>query len=221
VNELQPANCGLAVSWSDVFIERFDGQPIKNCAVTVGRDTIRGDLMVTRRGLEGGPVYAHSKRIRDGIAKLGSCSIGIDLRPDLDLARLTSRVERGRRPKDSISTSLRRAGFEPVGVGLIREATANGLPPQSHALARLAKAVPVDVPRTMPIDRAISTAGGIDFDELDDRFMIRSMPGVFVAGEMLDWEAPTGGYLLQATLSTAVAAANGALAWLDSQSSHH
>lgn len=217
VRRLQPANCGLVVSWSDVFAARFDGQPVKNCSVTVAGETARGDLMITSGGLEGGPAYAHSGGVRSDIAESGSGSIVIDLQPDLDLPQLTARLEQRRRPKDSTSTWLRRAGFESVGVGLMREATNNVLPTQPAALARLAKGAPIEVSRTMPIHRAISSAGGITFDELDDRFMVSKLPGVFVAGEMLDWEAPTGGYLLQATFSTAVAAANGAVAWLDEQ----
>ena len=136
----------------------------------------------------------------------------IDLAPDRTLVDVAQRLG-GRRPKDSASSTLRRTlRLTPSAIALMREATRNRLPDDPHALAALVKAVPVEVTSTMPIDRAISSAGGISFDEIDTSFMLRRRPGTFVAGEMLDWEAPTGGYLLQATFSTAEAAARGALA---------
>jgi predicted flavoprotein YhiN len=166
--------------------------------------------MVTTRGLESGPVYALSAPIRDAIARDGRCAITIDLHPDLTVDVVAARLGR-RRTKDSLSSALRRTlGFAPVQVGLLREATANRLPRDAVALARLVKAVPVAVPAVMPLARAISTAGGVALDEVDESFMVRRLPGVYVIGEMLDWEAETGGYLLQATLSTAVTAARAA-----------
>jgi predicted flavoprotein YhiN len=140
--------------------------------------------------------------------------LAVDLLPDLDVGAVIDRLGR-RRSGDSQSTALRRAlGLTPVAVGLLREATGNRLPTGADDLAHLVKAVPVTVTGLQPIDRAISTAGGIALDEIDEAFMLRRRPGTFVAGEMLDWEAPTGGYLLQATFSSAVAAARGALVWL-------
>jgi predicted flavoprotein YhiN len=137
----------------------------------------------------------------------------VDLRPDLSVDDLADRFLR-RRAKESRATLLRRAGLAPVGVGLLREVTANDLPAEPRALASLVKDMPLPLIAPQPLERAISTAGGIQFGEFDEHFMVRRRPGTFVAGEMLDWEAPTGGYLLQATFSTAVAAANGVLAWL-------
>ncbi|MEP7112523.1 MAG: TIGR03862 family flavoprotein [Ilumatobacteraceae bacterium] len=216
VAELRPANCGMRVEWTEHFADRFAGTPLKNVAIVVGDHSVRGDAMITRAGIEGGPVYAQSATIRDTIARRGRCPMVIDLHPDLDLQQVAARLGR-RRPKDSVATSLRRTlDLRPVAVSLLREVTGNRLPTEPDALATLVKAVPLVIQSTMPIDRAISTAGGISLDEVDETFMLHRIPGTFVAGEMLDWEAPTGGYLLQATFSTAVAAANGALAWLAS-----
>ena len=211
VNVLRPANVGVLVDWSPLFLDRFEGRPLKNVSVTVGETTTRGEPVVTRAGLEGGPIYAHSSVIRQALDRNGVCELWIDLQPDLPIDTLIERLG-ARRKKDSVSTWLKRAvGLHPVGVALLREATGGGLPEAPVELARLIKAVPIRIKATMPIDRAISSAGGIAFTEIDDGFMLRQRPGNFVAGEMLDWEAPTGGYLLQACLSTGVAAARGAL----------
>lgn len=215
VRPLRAANVGVRVDWTPVFVGRFAGTPLKNIAVGVaGAETLgRGDAMVTGTGLEGGPVYAVGAAIREAL-DAGSCVVTVDLLPDRSSADLAQRLASIRRPKDSIATWLRRAGVDAAAVGLAREVTGNRLPADAEAMAALLKAVPVPVAALMPIDRAISTAGGVAFDEVDDAFMLRRMPGVFVVGEMLDWEAPTGGYLLQATFSTAVRAAKGAVAWV-------
>ena len=215
VTPLRPANCGFVVDWSDTFRERFAGTPLKNVRLAVGDATARGDAMVTDAGIEGGPVYALSARLRDAIEADGSAVLTVDLRPDVGVEQLALRVARGR-AGDSTSNVLRRVGLAPAAIGLLREATGNRrLEPDE--LAALAKAVPLLLRAPLPLDHAISTAGGVALDEVDDTFMLRARPGMFVAGEMLDWEAPTGGYLLQATFSTAVAAANGVLAWLSSR----
>jgi len=178
---------------------------------------VRGDVVITRAGLEGGPVYALAAVARDLIERNGSCTVHIDLSPDRSEAQLAERLARSR-PGDSVNTALRRAaGLSPVAAALVRELGGRTLPTAPGDLARLVKRLPFVTVATMPIDRAISSAGGVRLDEVDDRFMLRALPGVFVAGEMLDWEAPTGGYLLQASFSTAVAAARGALAWLTEQ----
>jgi uncharacterized flavoprotein (TIGR03862 family) len=214
VKELRPANCGMRVEWTQHFADRFAGIPLKNVAIDVAGVSVRGDAMVTRLGIEGGPVYTHSAALRDAIERDGHCTMVIDLHPDIDVDQLIGRLER-RRPKDSVTTFLRRTiGLTPASISLVREVTGNRVPTDPAALARLVKAVPLMIESTMPIERAISTAGGISLDEIDASFMLRRLPGVFVAGEMLDWEAPTGGYLLQASFSTAVAAARGAIAFL-------
>jgi uncharacterized flavoprotein (TIGR03862 family) len=211
INVLRPANCGVSIDWSRSFLDRFEGLPLKNVSVTVGETTVRGEPVVTRTGLEGGPIYAHSAVIRETLDSHGLCALSIDLQPDLAIGRLTTLLG-ARRPKESESTWLKRAtGLHPVGVALMREPTGGAIPSAPSEVARLIKAVPINVTATMPIDRAISSAGGVAFSEVDDAFMLRRRPGNFVAGEMLDWEAPTGGYLLQACLSTGFAAARGAI----------
>jgi len=166
---------------------------------------------VTAAGIEGGAVYALSAALRDAIAATGPVVATIDLRPDLDAAALARRLA-GPRGSASLSTFLRKAaGLAPVGIGLVQEALHAGALPD---LPTLIKAVPLRLLEPAPIARAISSAGGIALDELDTHWMLRRRPGVFAAGEMLDWEAPTGGYLLQACFSTGAAAGRGVLEWL-------
>ena len=219
VNRLRPANAGVQVAWTPEFADRHHGEPLKNVAVRVlsdpTGDVVRGDPIVTRGGLEGGPIYALSAPIREALDRDGSCELAVDVQPDRSGEQVAERLGR-RRPKDSASNWLRRAiGLHPTMIGLLREATGNRLPTDPGEMAALVKQAIVPIVATMPIERAISTAGGVAFDELDESLMLRRRPGAFVAGEMLDWEAPTGGYLLQACFSTGVAAARGALAWLD------
>jgi uncharacterized flavoprotein (TIGR03862 family) len=218
VNPLRPANVGVSVAWTNDFVDRYEGQPLKNVSVsTRSADvelTVRGDPVVTRSGLEGGPIYALSVPIREAIDLHGMCELAFDLHPDQSVERVIERLAK-RRPKDSTSTWLRRSiGLHPVMIGLLREATGNELPADTGQVAALVKHATIRVIATMPIERAISTAGGVMFSELDGSLMLLRRPGTFVAGEMLDWEAPTGGYLLQASFSTGVAAARGALAFL-------
>ena len=215
ITPLAPANGGVEVAWSEPFIERFAGAPIKNAAITVDAMVVRGDPIVTTQGLEGGPIYAHSAALRQHLADEGTATLRIDLWPDLDHRRLTERLAK-RRPKSSTSTWLRNAGFTPLGISLLREATQNQLPNGAEEVAELARSLPIRVTAMRPIDRAISTAGGVSLDEVDALFMLHKRPGVYVVGEMLDWEAPTGGYLLQACFSTAVAAARSAASWVQS-----
>ncbi|WP_454051648.1 NAD(P)/FAD-dependent oxidoreductase [Cellulomonas sp. Marseille-Q8402] len=217
---LRAANVGVRVGWSPVFADRFEGVPLKSVALAVrGQEqpAVRGDAMITRTGVEGGPVYALGAAVRAAL-DAGACTLEVDLRPDLPVERLTERLAR-RRPKDSRSSWLQRSiGLGPVAVALLREATGNAVPDGPGAVAELVKGVPVPVAGTMPIEKAISSAGGIRWSEVDEHLMLHALPGTFVAGEMLDWEAPTGGYLLQASFSTGVAAAHGMLAWLDEAS---
>ena len=215
VAPLKPANCGFLTSWSDHFRSRFEGEPLKRIRLSFGDASARGEALVTASGLEGGAVYALSAPIRDAIAAKGEATLAVDLRPDLAADALGARL-RAPRGKQSLSSFLRAAGrLSPVAVALLHEATlATGatlgtLSPDD--LARLIKAVPVRLTGVAPLARAISTAGGVSLDEVDQDFMLRRRPGVFAAGEMLDWEAPTGGYLLQACFATGAAAARGAL----------
>ncbi|MBH5386620.1 NAD(P)/FAD-dependent oxidoreductase [Bradyrhizobium diversitatis] len=218
VAKLRPANSGFMVAWSEVFRERFEGQPLKGVALTIGAHTVRGEAMMTRSGIEGGAIYALSAELREAVLDLGHARLMIALRPDLAVADLTTRLS-GTRGKQSLANFLRKAAqLSPVGIGLMQEAAiASGRLLASFSpaeLAHLINAIPVQLTGTAPIERAISTAGGIAFDELDQHFMLRKLPGVFAAGEMLDWEAPTGGYLLQASFATGLAAGRGVLEWL-------
>jgi uncharacterized flavoprotein (TIGR03862 family) len=221
VTPLRPANCGFLVAWSEHFRSRFEGEPLKRIRLSFADASAWGEALITASGIEGGAVYALSAPIRDAIAATGEAALAIDLRPDLGVEALAVRLA-GRRGKQSLSSFLRAAArLSPVAVGLLHEAmlsrqsTLAGLSPED--LARLIKAVPLRFTGIEPLARAISTAGGVALDEVDHDFMLRRRPGVFVAGEMLDWEAPTGGYLLQACFATGAAAARGALMRLATQ----
>ena len=218
VAPLQPANCGFLVAWSDVFRSRFAGQPLKRLELSFGQHKVRGEAIVTETGLEGGGIYSLSAPLRDAIIAHGEAILHLDLRPDVTRADLETRLAASR-AKQSLSTFLRKAvNLSPVAIGLLQEAamaSSQRLAVMAPgALADLIKSVPVRLIGIAPIARAISTAGGVAFDALDERFMLRQRPGVFVAGEMLDWEAPTGGYLLQACFATGAAAGKGAANWL-------
>ena len=208
VAPLRPANMGFRVGWSPQMAAQA-GQPLKRIAARFGATTLRGEAMLTATGIEGGVLYALSAALREALAAHGPQTLWLDLRPDLDEAALAQRLGGG---ATSISGRLRRAGLAPPAVALVQEALHAGAARDN--LAALVKAVPVAVQAAQPLARAISAAGGLAWGEVDARFMLHRHPGVFACGEMLDWEAPTGGYLLQACFATGVAAAQGALAWL-------
>jgi uncharacterized flavoprotein (TIGR03862 family) len=201
------SNAGVLVAWSAPLLERFEGVPIKNAALRAGGRTVRGEPTITATGLEGGPIYALGPELRSGHG------LEIDLQPDLDADALVARLVDRRRPKDSVSTWLRKGGLSPVDVALLRDATGNRLPTEATAIADLAKAVPIPVEGLAPVDRAISTAGGVALDAIDDTGMLVDRPGTWVAGEMVAWDAPTGGYLVQACLSTGHRAGAAAARW--------
>jgi len=218
ISPLRPANCGFTVAWSEIFRDRFEGQPLKGIALSFGPHTVRGEVIITRAGLEGGALYALAARLREAISSSGQATLRMALRPDLAMQDLMVRLSRPR-GRQSLSNFLRKAAhLSPAAIGLLQEAAiASGAPLSSlssASLAGLINDVPVELNGVAPIARAISTAGGISFDELDADFMIRRLPGIFAAGEMLDWEAPTGGYLLQASFATGAAAGRGALKYL-------
>jgi uncharacterized flavoprotein (TIGR03862 family) len=222
VSPLRPANSGFTVAWSELFKDRFEGQPLKGIALSFGAHTVRGEAMITRTGIEGGAVYALSSQLRETIIADSAATLQVALRPDADAAELVARLE-APRGKQSLSTFLRKAAhLSPAAIGLLQEAamasgaTLASLSPAS--LAGLINAVPIRLNGVAPIARAISSAGGIAFDELNPDFMIERLPGVFAAGEMLDWEAPTGGYLLQASFATGAGAGRGVLKWLEGKS---
>jgi len=213
VRDLRPANCGVWVAWSPVFAGRFEGTPLKRIEVRAGGASSRGEAVVTCGGLEGGAVYALSAGLREELDQSGAAALWIDLRPDVAEDVLERRLAGPRHGRSLANILRQRAGLSPVGIGLVQEALHSAALPER--LSALIKAVPVRVTGIQPIERAISSAGGIVNDEWDEVLMLKRLPGVFVAGEMLDWEAPTGGYLLQACFSTGRWAARGIQAWLN------
>lgn len=212
VVRLAPANCGFTVAWSEFFRTRFAGQPLKPLGISYDRVRRQGEAMITPTGIEGGLIYALSSKLRDAIARNGTTTLMLDLRPTMTLDALAQKFGAPRRSK-SLSSYLRSAGFSPVAVALLQECYAKDVVQQAgpEQLARMLKQLPLTLTGTTGMDRAISTAGGIAREAVDEQFMLRNIPGLFVAGEMLDWEAPTGGYLLQGCFSTGRAAALGML----------
>ncbi|MCR6636741.1 TIGR03862 family flavoprotein [Devosia sp.] len=217
VEPFQPANCGFEVEWSAGFIERFAGSPLKSVTATSPAGTIPGEFVVNRWGIEGSLVYAHSAALRDALLAGEPAVLDVDLMPGRSRERLAKDLAR-QPTKLSFSNRLRKgAGLDPVKAALLRECLpqANTLDPD--ALAAAIKSVPIRPQRPRPIAEVISSAGGVAFSGLDEHFMLNALPGVFAAGEMLDWEAPTGGYLLTASLATGRAAAEGLLDYVKVQ----
>jgi uncharacterized flavoprotein (TIGR03862 family) len=218
VTPLQPANCGFTAGWSEIFRTRFAGQSLKRIELSFAGQRVRGEALITQDGLEGGAIYELSSPLREAIAMSGAAMLHLDLRPDIAEGELAGRLA-GPRGKQSLATFLRKTvALAPAAIGLLHEAAIASCTRLSAmdpaALATLVKAVPVRLTGVAPMARAISTAGGIAFAEIDAQFMLRRRPGVFAAGEMIDWDAPTGGYLLQAAFATGAAAGRGALQWL-------
>ena len=215
VAPFRPSNVGFDLAWSALFRDRFAGQPLKGVAVTHGDKTVRGEAMIARYGIEGGAIYALSAELRATVEANGHAEIQIDLKPDVAAGKLTDRLSKPR-GKTSLSNHLRKVvGLEPAAVALLYEA--GPLPASPRAMAERIKAMPLTLTGVQGLERAISSAGGVTLDGVDDRLMLVARPGVFVAGEMLDWEAPTGGYLLQASFASGVVAADGVIDWLDSR----
>ncbi len=215
ITALQPANCGFAVHWSAPFIARHAGAPLKRVALSCDGHMVRGEAMITQNGIEGGAVYALSARLRAAIASDGFADLHIDLRPDLSMAELHKQLNQPRRGASLANFLRKRIALPPVAIGLVQEALHG-----AHAatpLAQLVRALPLRLLAPFGLERAISTAGGIALEELTPSLMLHRRPGVFVAGEMLDWEAPTGGYLLQGCFATGFAAGHGVVDWLCDQ----
>jgi uncharacterized flavoprotein (TIGR03862 family) len=215
VNDLRASNAGIAVAWSQHTVERFAGAPLKRIALSVGQKTVAGEAMVSRTGLEGGAVYALSRCLREAAdAAEGNpfevCWISNRAWKQERWPRALAKVPR----KQSLTNRLRKgAGLSPQAISVWRDFTPK-VPDDDADLAHSIKAVTLVSAGIQPLDRAISSAGGISRDELDEALMLHKLPGVFACGEMLDWDAPTGGYLLQACFATGNAAGRGALAWL-------
>ena len=219
---LRPANCGFDVGWSAHFSARFAGQPIKSVVLsyTDHAGVLQhkpGELLVTAGGVEGSLIYAVSAALRDAIAQHGSALVYLDLLPTKPLPAVIAEIARPRGSRSQSSHLQSRLGLKGVKAGLLRELVATSDYAQADRLGAAIKALPLRLSATRPLDEAISSAGGVRFEALDPHLMLRAQPGVFCAGEMLDWEAPTGGYLLSACFASGHAAGAGALRWLKDQ----
>jgi len=221
VAPLQPANCGFDIEWSEHFRTRFAGQPVKSVALSfTGADgrahSRQGECVVTETGIEGSVVYALSAPLRDTIATFGAAQVMLDLAPGRSEERVLAEVGHPRGSRSMASHLQSRTGIRGVKSGLLHEVLSAADFSDARLLAKTIKALPLRLTRARPLDEAISSAGGVSFEALDEHLMLRALPGVFCAGEMLDWEAPTGGYLLTACFASGQAAGRGALAWLRS-----
>ncbi|MBV2184425.1 MAG: TIGR03862 family flavoprotein [Rhizobium sp.] len=214
VAPFRPANCGFDCAFSETFVERFAGEPVKSVTATSAAGTTQGEFVISRNGIEGSLIYAHSSALRDALERDGTASLVLDLTPGRTVEKLTRDLER-QDAKASFSNRLRKgAGLDGVKAALLRELVADASRLDPRRLAETIKALPLPVVSTRPIAEAISSAGGITFESIDKDLMLKALPGIFVAGEMLDWEAPTGGYLLTACLASGRTAAHGIEHWL-------
>lgn len=220
VAPLQPANCGFDVkAWSPFFADRFAGQPFKSVAVRVldarGEPVMRkGEFVATATGVEGSVVYAVSALLRERIAAQGAATLWVDLLPDRSADQVLAAVRHPRGSRSLGSHLKSRLGLDGIKSALLHEVLAREQWQDPARIAQTLKAAPIELVAPRPVQEAISTAGGVAFEDLDAQLMLRAMPGVFVAGEMLDWEAPTGGYLLTACMASGVVAAEGVRRWL-------
>jgi uncharacterized flavoprotein (TIGR03862 family) len=219
VAPLRTANCGFDVGWSAHFRDRFAGQPVKPVVLAFtdaagSTERRQGEFVVTETGVEGSLIYGFSAPLRDAIEATGGALIHLDLAPGWDLPRLCGEIARPRGSRSMSSHLQSRVGLKGVKVGLLRELLSVGDFTDAGRLAAAVKALPLGLIAPRPLEEAISSAGGVIFEALDEHLMIRALPGVFCAGEMLDWEAPTGGYLLTACFASGRAAGRGVFAWL-------
>jgi len=212
---LRPANCGFDVEWSEHFREKYDGHPIKSVILSFGSFHQQGEFIVTKEGLQGGLIYTASAMIRDEIYANGKAIILLDLKPDRTAEWLIDKLSRPRGSRSLASYLEKTLRIKGVKSGLLREFVSKDDFTNAERLAGFIKALPVPLVAPRPLDEAISSAGGVTFESLDKHLMLRTMPGAFCAGEMLDWEAPTGGYLLTTCFSSGYAAGHGVLKWLD------
>jgi len=218
ISPLLASNAGVTIAWSETFRARFEGSAVKRIAASAGGRTVKGELLVTATGLEGGAIYALGAELRSaGLAAGMPVTLTLDLRPDMTEAALAAALALPFAKQSVTSVLRKRAGLAPAAISLLREAAGRELPREAASLAALIKHCPLTLIGFAGLTRAISTAGGIRADAIDQRFMLKACPGVFVAGEMLDWDAPTGGFLLQAAFAGGRAAADGVLAWLEAR----
>ncbi|WHS59592.1 TIGR03862 family flavoprotein [Pseudomonas sp. G2-4] len=213
---LQPSNCGFEVqAWSDLMVSKFAGAPLKNIAIGLNDDVPRlGECVITATGIEGSLIYALSAPIREAINQHGSATIHLDLLPGRPVDKIQHALSKPRGSRSMAKHLHSQLGIDGVKAALLRELTPAECFAEPTRLARAIKALPLTLVKTRPLDEAISSAGGVTFEALDERLMLKQIPGVFCAGEMLDWEAPTGGYLLTACFASGRAAGLGMLEWL-------
>ena len=218
---LQPSNCGFEVqTWSELLVSKFAGAPLKNIAIGLNDDIPRlGECVITATGIEGSLIYALSAPIREAINAHGSATIHIDLLPGRPVDKLQAALSKPRGSRSMAKHLHSQVGIDGVKAALLRELTDAATFADPALLARAIKALPLTLIKTRPLDEAISSAGGVTFEALDERLMLKALPGVFCAGEMLDWEAPTGGYLLTGCFASGRAAGLGILQWLKSSAS--
>lgn len=211
---LRPSNCGFQTDWSEHFISRFEGSPLKNIRISHNDRNVAGDLVVTKSGLEGGALYALSKPLREQLSRGSVPIILLDLKPEMAAPQLAGALS-APRGKMSLSNFLRKKlKFSPIQTALLHEFAVKEDLTDPARLGKTVKALPISLQAINGIERAISSAGGVKFKNLNRQLMIKALPGQFVAGEMLDWEAPTGGYLLQGCFATGAVAADGIAAYL-------
>ena len=214
VAPFRPANCGFDCAFSENFVERFAGEPVKSVTATSAAGTTQGEFVISGNGIEGSLIYAHASALRDALQRDGTASLVLDLAPGRTVDKLTHDLQR-QDPKASFSNRFRKgAGLDGVKAALLRELVPDANRLDARHLAETIKPLPLPVASPRPIAEAISSAGGVTFDSVDENLMLKALPGTFVAGEMLDWEAPTGGYLLTACLASGKSAARGMEAWL-------
>jgi len=222
VSPLKPANCGFNTHWSEHFTSRFAGSPLKTIAISIldkhkQAQHKQGECMITQNGIEGGLIYALSANIRNMIDTCGEATIYLDLLPDKSLAQVLADVSHPRGSRSLSSHLQSRLGIKGIKAGLLRELVSAEDYTQPVKLSNAIKALPLKLTSTRPIDEAISSAGGVNFECLNEHLMIKNLPGVFCAGEMLDWEAPTGGYLLTACFASGRSAGLGVIDWLNTK----
>lgn len=213
---LQPSNCGFEVqAWSELMVSKFAGTPLKNIAIGLNDDVPRlGECVITATGIEGSLIYALSAPIREAINQHGSATIHLDLLPGKPVDKIQSALSKPRGSRSMSKHLHSQLGLDGVKAALLRELTPADCFADPALLAKAIKALPLTLVKTRPLDEAISSAGGVMFESVDERLMLKQLPGVFCAGEMLDWEAPTGGYLLTACFASGRAAGLGMVEWL-------
>ena len=217
VDALKPSNCGFDVAWSPIFKEKFDGQPIKSVILSFGDFHQQGEFIVTKEGVEGSLIYAASALMRDEILANGKAVMLLDLAPDKTESQLVEKLSKPRGSRSMANHLEKTVGMKGVKAGLLREFISKDDFGNMEKIAFYIKQLPVPLIAARPLDEAISTAGGVMFESLDENLMIRELPGIFCAGEMLDWEAPTGGYLLTACFASGRKAGLGMTSWLESR----